>query len=109
MEVQMDALNLMDFAIEIGKEELRALQNGEVEEAEAHFARRSELMDLAMRQKDAVDVAQMRRRLIVMQDLQAQLTAEGEEQRNLLRTAINRNKQEGRRHKAYGLSVRQAL
>lgn len=109
MDTQVDALALLELAIEIGHEELRALQKGEVEEAEAHCTRRDELLDQALELKDTADQRQFRKRLQAYVALQDQLTAEGQEQRALLLAAIHRNKQEGRRHKAYGQIIKQGM
>lgn len=109
MDTQVDALALLELAIDIGHEELRAMQKGEVEEAEAHSVRRFELFDQALELKDTADQRLFRKRLQAYVNLQDQLTAEAQEQRALLLTAIHRNKQEGRRHKAYGQIIKQGI
>lgn len=109
MTGEIDAVALMEFAIEIGQEELRSMQKGEIEEVEALFARRSEMMDMALRQKDDVDQPRMRDSLLRMQALQDTLSAEGKKLRTRMVVETNKGKLEAKRLRAYGQSVRQAL
>lgn len=109
MDRVVDAVTLMEFALEIGEEELRSMQKGEIEEVEALFARRSEMMDMALRQKDEADPKRMRACLMRMQALQDTLTEEGKNLRARMVVETNKGKLEAKRLRAYGQSVRQAL
>lgn len=105
----MDPLSMLDIASDIGREELRALQQGDIEEAETLSTRRFELMDIALRQGNQADLREFRKRLLAFQAQQELITAEAIEQRRQLGSQIMRTRHETRRHRAYGQSVRQAL
>lgn len=108
-EQHLNPLSMLDIASDIGREELRALQQGDVDEAESLSTRRFELMDIALKQVDQADLREFRKRLQAFQAQQEMITAEAIEQRRQLGGQIMQTKHEARRHKAYGQSVRQAL
>lgn len=109
MPAESDAIALMDMAIEVAQEELRAMQKGEVEEVETLFARRTELVDMALKLREAAPQKPMRDRMLRMQALEEQLVAEGKALRAQLAAELSKGKQEVRRMRAYGQSVRQGL
>ena len=101
--------DMVKLALAVGKEELQALKDGDVELAEACYARRAALMELALEERRPDDAAILREGLLAMQELQKALTIEGRELRAQLVSRLNRSKAEGRRMQGYRRAVAHAM
>lgn len=103
-----DPARCMELALLLGQEELKALQNGDVELAETCFARRTACVELAMLHRDT-HAAILFEGLTALQALQAQLSSEGRALRSQLAAKLNQSKAEGRRLQGYKKAVGHAL
>ena len=105
--VAADVNEYLKVALALGEEELRALQEGDVELAEACFVRRNACMELAMAFRES-HPGELRTGLLVLQDLQAELIREGRNLRSALAAELNHSKAQGRRLQGYKRAVNQA-
>lgn len=102
-----DVNDYIKVALALGKEELRALKDGDVEQAEACYVRRSACMELAMAFRDT-HPGELREGLLALQELQSELIHEGRSLRSALATELNAAKAQGRRLKGYKQAVSHA-
>lgn len=100
---------MMDLALQAGRQELVALKEGDVETAEACCSHRASLVELALERHGPDDKVVLRAGLMKLQELQEALTEEGRQLRTKLMGQINRSKAEGRRMQGYRRAVNHAL
>jgi hypothetical protein len=96
-----DALTLLDEALELGRQELCLLAEGDVEAVWEASRNRNELLDQAWRDRDGVDVDQLLGKLKRLKELQGQMTSDAKRLRDDLRADLARVRQEGKRFSGY--------
>lgn len=100
---------MLDLALQLGEEELRALTAGEVEAAEMYYELRARLLNSAQGRPSPEDKPHIVARRRAMGYLQDRLTAAGRELRAQMVARMNRSRAEARRLRGYRQSVGQAL
>ncbi len=101
------SIALYNDALNIGKLELEALKNGEVEAAEEYCTQRSELLEKAWNIRDAAD-DQIKAKLIAMDTLQKELVKEGKKLRIQIQEQLSKSRQQQQRLKGYKQAIGQA-
>lgn len=101
-----DETDILDRALETGREELRQLAEGEVEEAEKLAAERMALMEEAWRMRDPKKISTLKQKLLQLQGLQGQITAEARRLHEAIKRDLLRARQENQRLTGYRSSLR---
>lgn len=96
-----DSLTLLEEALELGRQELSLLADGDVEAVWEASRARGELLDQAWRGRDDVDVDQLVGKLRRLKELQGQMTSDAKRLRDDLRADLARVRQEGKRFSGY--------
>lgn len=99
------AVELLNFALGLCKEEFHALHNGYVDIAVANHAVRSELLDRAWDRRHDSDTASLRKAYEDMDLFQKNLTQEARSLQTRMRAKMNTTKQAGHRLSAYKKNV----
>lgn len=100
---------MLDLALQLGEEELRALTAGEVEAAGMYCELRARLLRSAEGRPNPEDKPHVVARRRAMGYLQDRLIAAGRELRTQMVARMNRSRAEARRLRGYRQSVGQAL
>ncbi|GFK94550.1 hypothetical protein NNJEOMEG_02396 [Fundidesulfovibrio magnetotacticus] len=101
-----DELDIIDQALETGRLELGHLAGGEVEEAERLAGERLALMEEAWRMRDPRKIGALKQKLLQLQSIQGQITAEAKRLHEAIRRDLLRAKQENQRLTGYRSSMR---
>ena len=101
-----DALTLLDEALELGRQELALLADGDVDAVQASSRTRCELLDQAWDLREGADVEQLLGKLKLLKDLQGQMTSDARRLRDDLRADLARVRQEGKRFSGYASAVK---
>lgn len=101
-----DETDILDRALETGREELRQLADGEVEEAERLAGERIALMEEAWRMRDPKKISALKQKLLQLQGLQGQITAEARRLHEAIKRDLLRARQENQRLTGYRSSLR---
>lgn len=101
-----DELDMLDKAMESGRQELHSLCLGEVEEAQQLAEERRSLMEEAWRTRDPMKIGTLKDKLLQLQSLQGQITAEARRLHETIRRDLVRAKQENQRLTGYRSSLR---
>lgn len=102
-------IELLDEAIDLARQEKKALEDGEYDDAIHLAKKRTELTGMAWNLFDASSRETFRNRLQLLSDFQKQLTDLAIRAQTAIRNRMNRSKQEKRRMNAYSVAVGQAL
>lgn len=102
-------MELLDQALELGKRERLALEEGEYEAAIEISRKRAELTGMAWNCMDRQDQEPFRARLMQLSTLQKQLTLLATTAHNAIKRKMNSSKQEKRRMNAYQVAVGHGL
>ena len=101
-----DELDILDRALEAGRLELTQLAQGEVEEAERLAQERLNLMEEAWRMRDPKKISDLKEKLVQLQGLQGQITAEARRLHEAIKRDLLRARQENQRLTGYRSSLR---
>ncbi|WP_243363655.1 hypothetical protein [Fundidesulfovibrio terrae] len=101
-----DELDILDRALEAGRMELSQLAQGEVEEAERLAQERLNLMEEAWRMRDPKKISDLKEKLVQLQGLQGQITAEARRLHEAIKRDLLRARQENQRLTGYRSSLR---
>jgi hypothetical protein len=101
-----DELDILDRALEAGRLELTQLAQGEVEEAERLAQERLDLMEEAWRMRDPKKISDLKEKLVQLQGLQGQITAEARRLHEAIKRDLLRARQENQRLTGYRSSLR---
>jgi len=103
-----DETDILDSALNIGRQELEHLAGGEVEEAQRLAGERLALMEEAWRMRDPKKVGTLKQKLLQLQSIQGQITAEARRLHEAIKRDLLRAKQENQRLTGYRSSLRPA-
>ena len=103
-----DSLSLLDQALELGKRELEHLSSGNVDETEDLARERSQLLSLAWDGQDDPALEVLRDKLMQLQSLQNNLTAQAKRLHSSMRDELRRARQEKARLSGYGKAAKPA-
>lgn len=101
-----DELDILDLALETGRKELDQLAEGEVDEADRLSSERLALMEEAWRMRDPKRIGALKEKLVQLQSLQGQITAEARRLHEAIKRDLLRAKQENQRMTGYRSSLR---
>ncbi len=101
-----DEIDILEQALETGRMELNQLAEGEVEEAERLAGERMALMEQAWRMRDPKKISSLKDKLLQLQSLQGQITAEARRLHEAIKRDLLRAKQENQRLTGYRSSLR---
>ncbi|MFP5222157.1 MAG: hypothetical protein ACLGSA_07700 [Acidobacteriota bacterium] len=101
-----DEIDILELALETGRRELDQLAEGEVDEAERLSMERLALMEEAWRMRDPKKIGALKEKLMQLQSLQGQITAEARRLHDAIRRDLLRAKQENQRLTGYRSSLR---
>lgn len=101
-----DEIDILDQALETGRLELGQLCEGEVEEAERLAQERSALMEEAWRMRSPKRIGQLKEKLLQLQSLQGQITAEARRLHEAIKRDLLKARQENQRLTGYRTSLR---
>lgn len=101
-----DEIDILELALETGRKELDQLAEGEVDEAERLSTERLTLMEEAWRLRDPKKIGALKEKLMQLQSLQGQITAEARRLHEAIRRDLLRAKQENQRLTGYRSSLR---
>jgi len=101
-----DELDILERAMETGRAELSQLAQGEVEEAERLAQERLNLMEEAWRMRDPKKISALKEKLLQLQSLQGQITAEARRLHEAIKRDLLRARQENQRLTGYRSSLR---
>jgi hypothetical protein len=98
--------DILDQALETGRNELDQLTSGEVAEAQRLASERFALMEEAWRMRDPKKIGDLKEKLLQLQSLQGQITAEARRLHEAIKRDLLRAKQENQRLTGYRSSLR---
>ncbi len=101
-----DEHDILDRALDTGRRELGHLAAGEVDEAEDLARERIALMEEAWRMRDPKKIGALKEKLMQLQGLQGQITAEARRLHEAIKRDLLRAKQENQRLTGYRSSLR---
>jgi hypothetical protein len=101
-----DGMDMLDQAMEAGKLELASLAAGGLDDAERLAGQRISLMEEAWRMRDPKKIAALKEKLVQLQVLQGQITAEAKRLHEAIKRDLLRAKQENQRLTGYRSSLR---
>ena len=101
-----DEIDILELALETGRKKLDQLAEGEVDEAERLSTERLALMEEAWRMRDPKKIGALKEKLMQLQSLQGQITAEARRLHEAIRRDLLRAKQENQRLTGYRSSLR---
>lgn len=101
-----DEIDILEKALQSGRQELQQLVEGEVEGAEHLAQERLALMDEAWRMRDPLKIGVLKEKLLQLQSLQGQITAEARRLHEAIRRDLLRARQENQRLTGYRSSLR---
>jgi len=101
-----DELDILDMALDASRKELDHMAQGEVEEAERLAEERLALMEEAWRMRDPKKIVALKEKLVQLQSLQGQITAEARRLHEAIKRDLLRAKQENQRLTGYRSSLR---
>ncbi|WP_027186232.1 hypothetical protein [Desulfovibrio inopinatus] len=101
-----DSLSYLDTALETGRKELDLILRGEVEEAGKLADERGKLLNMAWKERDGVQIANLRQKLVQLQTLQGQISHEAKRLHEQLRLELTKTKQENKRFSGYRSTVK---
>ncbi len=101
-----DEIEFLEQALDVGRQELHHLAEGEVDEAERLAEERLTLMEEAWRMRDPKRVSTLKEKLMQLQGLQGQITAEAKKLHAAIKRDLLRAKQENQRLSGYRSSLR---
>ncbi|GAB6039028.1 hypothetical protein JCM15519_35870 [Fundidesulfovibrio butyratiphilus] len=101
-----DELELLDQALERGHRELGLLASGEVDEAKRLAGERKALIDEAWNMRDPKKIDVLKEKLLQLQGLQGQITAEAKRLHEAIKRDLLRAKQENQRLTGYRSTLR---
>ncbi len=102
-------VELLNEAIDLARQEKKALEDGEYDDAIQFAEKRAELTGMAWNLLDAASRESFKKRLEILGDFQKQLTDIALKAQTAIRNRMNHSKQEKRRMNAYSMAVGQAL
>ncbi len=95
------AIEYLNEALELGKKELHALTHSKLEEAKVMSERRNWLISQAWSARKGCDDALYKNKLLQIQSMQSQLTAEATKQKQQVAQGLMRSKKENKRMAGY--------
>lgn len=98
--------DIMDEVLETGRKELAMLATGDVEQAEALAHERATLMEQAWRMRDPTKISALKHKLLQLQSLQGQITAEARRLHAAIKRDLLRARQENQRLTGYRASLK---
>lgn len=101
-----DEHEILERALDAGRRELGHLAAGEVDEAEGLARERMALMEEAWRMKDPQKIGVLKEKLLQLQGLQGQITAEARRLHEAIKRDLLRARQENQRLTGYRSSLR---
>ena len=101
-----DDNDILEKALEAGRRELGHLASGEVDEAGKASEERLVLMEEAWRMRDPKKIVALKEKLVQLQSLQGQITAEARRLHEAIKRDLLRAKQENQRLTGYRSSLR---
>jgi hypothetical protein len=100
-------LDLLDKAIEVGHQEMKALCHEDLSEAEACFARRADLIRKAL-EGGAPRNPDIRDRIVRLERMQEELSAEARKFRDRVKEQLLNSRKQTKRMAGYGQGARNA-
>lgn len=98
---------ILDEALELARQEKKALEEGEYDAAIEMAEKRAQLTGMAYNSANADE--NFRLRLVELAKIQKQLTEIATKARDMVRARMNRSRQEKKRIRGYQMAVNQAL
>ncbi len=95
------AIDYLNEALELGKKELTALSQDKLDEAKTLSERRNWLISQAWSVRQGCDKATYKDKLLQIQSMQSQLTAEATAQKQKVAQGLMRSKKENKRMLGY--------
>jgi hypothetical protein len=101
-----DKLEVLDKVLDTGMKELSCLCEGQLDEAERLASERLTLMEEAWRMRDPNRINMLKEKLLQLQSLHGQITAEAKKLHAAIKRDLLRARQENKRLTGYRSSIR---
>lgn len=100
---------ILDEALELARQEKKALEDGEYDSAIEMAAKRVQLTGMACNMMEKAEQEPFRLRLAELSKIQKQLIEAAARARDAVRQSMNRSRQEKKRMAGYHMAIGQAL